>query len=391
MTDYKKEIGKYLDGIKGRETHSIDKIIEDIRRSKYVCVFGAGNTSQSLISMLKKMTGIRIDFLCDNDPAKWGKVFHEGLTCISPSELEKYKDDVGVIIATRYCKEVYEQLRKMDFNKLYFIGDYRLLNSEFFKSRENIEIIKNNTVKLVELFGDEKSKEILFKLINNWFDYDIAGEGYEGMFSDDEYYPPGVIQLDDNEAFVDGGAYDGDTLLKFLEKTNNNFDAIYSFELDKENFNALVNTVNKLDARVKSKIELYNLGLLDKEKYIHYETGNTRGQNSRISEGDSAVNTARAVRLSDILKDKKVTFIKMDIEGADLDALHGAEEIIRKQKPKMAICVYHKLEHLWEVPFYLKSLVPEYKLFMRHHSTLEYGTVCYAVNPKNADIVHTFI
>lgn len=379
MKDYKREIAAYLDEVKKRETNSIDKIIEDIGRSKYVCVFGAGMTSQTLVSMLKKLTDIRIDFLCDNDRSKWGRVFHEGLLCISPEELEKYRDDVGVIIATKYCKEVYEQLTGRDFRKLYFIGDYRLLNSEFFKNRENIEIIKQNTTKLVDILGDEKSKEILFKLINNWFDFDIAGEGYGGMFSDDEYYPAGIIKLHDAEAFVDGGAYNGDTLLKFLERAHNKFDAIYSFELDKQNFAALENTVSRLDVELQKKIELYNFGLLDEEKNIHYETGNTMGQNSRISDGDIANNIGKAIRLSDVLKNKKVTYIKMDIEGADLKALHGAEEIIRRQKPKMAICVYHKLEHLWEIPFYLKSLVPKYKLFLRHHSTLEYGTVCYAV------------
>jgi len=379
MRNYKREIAEYLDEVKERGQDYLDKTLEEIKKTKYVCVFGAGMTSQTLISMLKKLTDITIDFLCDNDEAKWGKVFYEDLTCISPDELEKYKDKVGVIIATRYYKEVYDQLRKKNFSNLFFIGDYRLLNSEFFKNKENIEIIKHNAIKLVDLLEDEKSKEILFKLIINWFDFDIAGEGYEGMFSDDEYYPAGIIQLHNAEAFVDGGAYNGDTLLKFLEKTNNNFDAIYSFELDRENFNALGNTVSQLDVQLRNKIELYNLGLLNEEKFINYETGNTKGQNSRISESDHAVNQGKVVRLADILKDKKVTYIKMDIEDADLMALYGSEETIRKQKPKMAICVYHKLEHLWEIPFYLKSLVPGYKLFLRHHSTLEYGTVCYAV------------
>jgi hypothetical protein len=69
----------------------------------------------------------------------------------------------------------------------------------------------------------------------------------------------------------------------------------------------------------------------------------------------------------------------MDIEGSEPQALSGAEEIIKKQKPKLAISVYHKLEHLWEIPLYLKHIVPEYKIYLRHHSPLEYETVCYAI------------
>ena len=69
----------------------------------------------------------------------------------------------------------------------------------------------------------------------------------------------------------------------------------------------------------------------------------------------------------------------MDIEGAEVNALLGAEENIKKQKPKLAICVYHKPEHLWKIPLYIKKIVPDYKLYIRHHTNQEYETVCYAV------------
>jgi len=69
----------------------------------------------------------------------------------------------------------------------------------------------------------------------------------------------------------------------------------------------------------------------------------------------------------------------MDIEGAELDALHGAEESIRAFTPKLAICTYHQPSHLWEIPLYMKELVPGYKIFLRHHTEQEYETVCYAV------------
>jgi hypothetical protein len=69
----------------------------------------------------------------------------------------------------------------------------------------------------------------------------------------------------------------------------------------------------------------------------------------------------------------------MDIEGAEPNALRGAAGIIRAQRPKLAICVYHDFRHLWEIPLYVKSLNPGYKLYLRHHTPLEYETVCYAV------------
>jgi hypothetical protein len=74
-----------------------------------------------------------------------------------------------------------------------------------------------------------------------------------------------------------------------------------------------------------------------------------------------------------------VTFIKMDVEGAEPLALRGASRIIRSQKPRLAVCVYHHFSHLWEVPGMIHELVPEHRIYLRHHTNLEYETVCYAV------------
>ena len=75
----------------------------------------------------------------------------------------------------------------------------------------------------------------------------------------------------------------------------------------------------------------------------------------------------------------EVTYIKLDIEGAELEALKGAKKIIQKYKPRLAVCIYHKKEDLIEIPQYLKELVPEYKFYVRHYSNTTWETVLYAV------------
>ena len=69
----------------------------------------------------------------------------------------------------------------------------------------------------------------------------------------------------------------------------------------------------------------------------------------------------------------------MDVEGAELEALKGARNLIERDKPKLAICLYHKDDDIWEIPYYIKKLVPEYKLYIRHYSNYQCETVLYAV------------
>ncbi len=80
--------------------------------------------------------------------------------------------------------------------------------------------------------------------------------------------------------------------------------------------------------------------------------------------------------LDSVVKDR-VSFIKLDIEGSELEALKGARETIRRNKPRMAICIYHKPEDIWEIPRYIKSLVPEYHMAVRHYMTYLYDTILY--------------
>jgi hypothetical protein len=63
----------------------------------------------------------------------------------------------------------------------------------------------------------------------------------------------------------------------------------------------------------------------------------------------------------------------------ELEALKGAEKTIRRYKPKLAICLYHRREDFIEIPLFIKELVPEYKFFMRHYSDYAYDTILYAV------------
>ncbi len=124
------------------------------------------------------------------------------------------------------------------------------------------------------------------------------------------------------------------------------------------------------------KVELMKMGLWCRNTNLAFQCDELAG--SHIVESDEGGTQVKVVALDSCVQEK-VTFIKMDIEGAELKALEGAKQLITKYRPKLAICIYHKREDMWEIPYFIKSLVPEYKLYIRHYSNYDYETVLYAV------------
>jgi FkbM family methyltransferase len=201
--------------------------------------------------------------------------------------------------------------------------------------------------------GVAKDDIVLFSYKN--YHYDI----------ENQYFDSEIIKFSDSEVFVDGGAYDLVTSDLLISKCPS-VKKIYAFEPNEIVSRKLINADY-------NNIEIIKAGLWSGAGVLKYTPF---GSVSSISEyGTVEINV---VALDDAVKDE-VTFLKMDIEGAELEALKGAEKTIKKYKPKLAICVYHKPEDIIDIPLYIKSIVPEYKLYMRHYTDTFGETVLYAV------------
>lgn len=174
----------------------------------------------------------------------------------------------------------------------------------------------------------------------------------------------------DDEIVIDAGAYDGKTALRFLKWGGSKIKRIYSFELDPAN-------VPKCEANLKGhedKVTLINKGTWSSAKTLRINSG----QNSQSRIFDEGKTDAELAAIDDIVKDEKVTFIKMDVEGAELESLKGAKNTIIKNRPRLAVCVYHKPEDIYEIPEYILSIVPEYKFYLRRYDSHSGETVLYA-------------
>lgn len=337
-----------------------------------LCLFPCGVGSKSLIRYLKNMDIIP-DFISDNSKEKLTESV-EDIPCITVEKLwDKQQDDVTILVESLYYEEIKKELQEKGFTDIQRIYFGKEQGSDWVK--DNGDDFRRYYSDLLNILEDEKSKDVVETIVSGWIQEDIADNYFSCIYDKNQYFDTTLVKLSREECFVDCGAYTGDTTEELLRRIPEFRGNIYQFELDPNIYADL----NKNMQKYKDKLNIvsFPFGNAEKEMEIEIETGN---RSSRISAKENSEGSIRAkvVALDDILKDKKVTFIKMDIEGSEWDALHGAKRIIREQKPKLAICLYHKPEDMFRVPLYIKELAPEYKIYIRHYTDMLWETVCYA-------------
>jgi FkbM family methyltransferase len=196
------------------------------------------------------------------------------------------------------------------------------------------------------------------------------------------YLDPQLIGSLERITYVDGGAYDGDTLLALLAGYEAQLDAALLFEPDRWNHERLLATVSRLDPRVRSRLRCLQaaLGEHDGESCL-----------SAVGTEASAIATAGdqptpVRRLDSVLVGTPghQTLIKLDIEGAEEAAIRGAERTIRTASPIVVACLYHRPTDLWRIPLLLHAYQPDYRLHIRTEGTDGAGLVCYALPSAEA-------
>lgn len=369
MEKYKEKIEKYLDN-KNNEKY-LDLIKSKLSNCKNICIFPMGIAGVGIFDKLKNV-GINVDFFCDNNVQLIGKKY-KGVKCISLEELEKKKEDTVVIIETIHYKEIYKQLSQLGFNKLERVLPSKFEIDDYF-SNNSIDYIKKKILELIDILEDEESKRVVCKIIEGWTLKEYEYGFFDDIYIKNQYFTKEIVHLSDEEIFVDVGPFTGDTVEEFLKNVNYKFSKMFLFELNQNIYEKLKININKYGKEISEKIIAYNYGLSNEEKEITYSDGDS---GSSINENGEFY--GKVIDLDTILNGEKVTFIKMDIEGAEFDALYGARQTIKKFKPKLAICIYHSAEDLWRIPLYIKELLSDYKIYIRHHTDIQYETVCYAI------------
>jgi FkbM family methyltransferase len=181
-----------------------------------------------------------------------------------------------------------------------------------------------------------------------------------------QYFPMDLVSPLPHERIVDGGAYDGDT----LRCVPWGFERAWAFEPDPMN-------AERLRSRADSRVTLYETALGQGPGTCRFEAlGSTAS--SRQESGTLEVAVAS---LDDVLSAEAPTFVKLDVEGDELDALRGAARLLDRAQPVVAVCIYHNPSHLWSVPLFLSKALPRHTLHLRSHEYDGFELVAYAVPP----------
>ena len=210
----------------------------------------------------------------------------------------------------------------------------------------------------------------------------ISGECkyFDLCYCENQYYPRDIIRFTDHEVMVELGAYDGGTLQEFISRVPN-YDAIYTFEPEEKLLRHLEEIASR-QHELGRKCCIIPKGAWNenciKDFFI---TEDMQGNTVAIDKGTEVTDSYKIemTTVDDTVREP-ITYMKLDIEGAEMRALHGAEKQIQANKPKLAVSVYHRVEDILEIWQYLHSLVPEYRFYLRHHGFMEgTDTVLYAV------------
>lgn len=337
-----------------------------------LCIFGGGLLGRQICIWLIR-NGIRPKCFCDNNPALHGKALFEDIRCVPFQELLKEKESIYVIVGLGdpdAARAVNLQLKDFKYvmrNPLglsaYWCQTFDISGDVFTEGVHNV----------LAHVADEESRT-LYRILTNLrlqthvLDYpaDILSRYYRKG----QYIVRDIIDYNRIKTYVDCGAYNGDSLRDFINLGTHA--SYYCFEMDRLVFGELANCANEYRGE---NINLYPCGIgetVGKASYIPDDTGG-----STIS--NCGTDTVQIVSLDSINWDKKIDFIKMDIEGAEESAIRGAKNLIKRDRPILAISIYHNFSQFVNVVRMIQDIEPQYQIYIRQHKCTMDDTVCYAV------------
>lgn len=367
-----------------------------------VVLFGAGAGGLELYPNMV-LHGVHPVCFCDNNTSRVGTTC-AGIPVISFEALNRNHMGELIVVATNvFLKEIKEKLLANGFpeDKILSEGDPRTFYYMFFFNHhltmDELYVNEGLICEIYNLLADQDSKDIFIKrmaLFSQGADYSAFQEflhlvakvppGNPSSIEGYMYYNNDLIHLREGEVLVDAGAYPGDSVEEFVkacERSNVKYNDIYCFEPDLENHKTLLKNV-----LAYRNVTCFQSGLWSSAATLRFfSSAQIEAGACRIIDCQADIipkttdSEIKVVSLDEQIGDKNITLIKMDIEGSEIEALYGSANIIKKNRPRLIISVYHKKDDLYMIPILVHRLRPDYKLYLRHLNVTLYDTVLIAI------------
>jgi FkbM family methyltransferase len=328
-----------------------------------IAIYGAGFVGTWASRYLESL-GARVSCFVDRDPRKHGTMLN-GIPVVAPEAATLAPLPAMLIAARHAVRQVERELAGSGPAMMSFDGYFVMRN------RERLLTVRDRYL------DDERSVEVFNALLMTMLSGDLAP--CRAVMEKDMYFCLPEFAGNFDETFVDAGAFVGDTVERFIWENLGTFRHIHAFEPGLKQFRAMSKRMERLAgewAIDPDRVSLVRAGLSDRPGRMSctflddapLRHGLAELDATDAGEGDDT--NARVITLDSHLDGRPVSFIKADVEGMEMELLRGAEQTIRKYRPKLAISAYHYPNHLFEIAEYIRTLVPEYRFRLRLHVPL---------------------
>lgn len=353
VLDFKKLVLSSYDQVKSLDFQIVKNLLVQDQIKKYV--IGKNEQSIELISKYK------IEGVIDDTSSNIGNIWH-GVPVIGMKDI--HGESVVINTVTSICPVlVTKKLNDAGLYNIISIKDLisnnsALINPPWFVKQQRAEMSTqlDSWSKLYQNLADDDSKKTLIDVIHYRLTADQTFMKDYFIRLKDQYFEDFMGY--NNEIFVDAGGFDGDTTEQFVIRYPD-YQKVIFFEPSRKNMLAAKQRLIGI-----RDIDFYQIGISNVNGTLYFNAN--AGEASAVTE--QSTEKIKAVALDTILQDQPVTFIKMDLEGWETKALEGAIQTIKKNKPKLAIAVYHSADDFRKIPEFILNINPNYKIYLRHYT-----------------------
>lgn len=347
--------------------------------NRTVVLYGAGELGK-LASEFFEFYKIAY-IICDDNPENYkDDPYWENFIIVKPEDIAK-SYQILVCISTASYNMIRDKLREMGYNEIFPFFQYaeqiqkengykHPLTNGWQKERWK-ESEEDKCDKIANTFIDNQSLQHYYSFIH-WHQFNTEFTYPEQIINyNDRYFIPEVISvLHDHETFIDVGAYDGRVTKKFIEIVKGNYNEIHCFEPNINNGILKNIDINKL------KIHFYIGCLGNKNGIIPFTY-----EHNYLCKSDKKFKQISDIKKLDSCKNIEPTFIKIHVEGYELEVLKGSIKTIKKYRPILAVTTYHTEDGLYKIPLWLMKSCKDYNFYWRNHNYQGQGAVMYCI-PK---------